>query len=84
MRAWLLAPLHERLNTIMATQQELAATLTALAAQVTKTREETLKRVAELEAALAADGGTSAEVDAALLALKGTVQASDDVVADPT
>lgn len=68
----------------MATQQELAATLTALAAQVTKTREETLKRVAELEAALAADGGTSAEVDAALLALKGTVQASDDVVADPT
>lgn len=69
---------------IMATQAQLAADLTAIAAQVTKTRNETLAKITALEAAIIAAGNTSPAVDSALAALKGTVQTSDDVIPDPT
>lgn len=89
---------NERLDNIMATQAEHAAALMNLKSQVDKVLAETvtkdkaqeakelelLARIAALEAAIAAGGRTSPEVDAALLALKGAVKTSDDVVADPT
>lgn len=70
------------LEKVMTSQTELAEQLNALAAQVAKTRGETLARIAELEAAIAAAGGTTPEVDVALTALRDQVQASDDVVPD--
>lgn len=66
----------------MTDQATLAAQLQSLADQVAKTRAETLAKIAELEAAIAAAGGTTPEVDAALAALKDQVQQSDDVVPD--
>jgi hypothetical protein len=73
------------LEKIMATQAELAASLDLVAVQVAKIGTETqgLKAsIASLEAALAAAGGTSPEVDAALAALKAQVQVVDDLVVD--
>jgi chromosome segregation ATPase len=74
-----------RLNKLMATQAELAQSLADVSAQVSKIGAEssaTLAKVAELEAALAAAGNTSPEVDAALEALKAQVQLVDNLVAD--
>jgi len=71
----------------MTTQAELKADLDAVAAQVTKIGTETtatLQKVADLEAALAAGGTTTPEVDAAMAALKTQVKAVDDMVADVT
>lgn len=70
---------------IMASQQQLAAGLAAVQAQVEKIGEETtatLQKVADLEAALEAGGGTTPEVDAAMEALKAQVQLVDDKVKD--
>lgn len=74
-----------KLEQLMATQAELAASLAVVSAQVTKIGVETsatLAKVAELEAALANAGNTSPEVDAALEALKAQVQVVDDLVVD--
>ena len=68
----------------MATQSEHAAALQALRDQVARNRTEVLARIAELEAAVAAAGGTSPEVDAAFEALRTEVQASDDDVVPTT
>jgi predicted negative regulator of RcsB-dependent stress response len=73
---------HIRLEKILTNQTEHAAALGALAAQVAKTRDETLAKIAELEAAIANAGSTTPEVDAALEALRAQVQASDDVIPD--
>lgn len=70
---------------LMTTQAELAADLKAVNDQVAKIGTEssaTLAKVAELEAALAAGGTVSAEVDAAMAALKAQVKVVDDLVAD--
>ena len=74
-----------KVDKLMATQAELAASLDLVSAQVTKIAAEssaTLAKVADLEAALAAAGNTSPEVDAALAALKAQVQVVDDLVPD--
>jgi hypothetical protein len=81
--------LHHELNakveTIMATQTELAAELAAVTAKVAKIGLETattLDKVVELEGALVAGGNTSPAVDEALTALKAQVQLVDDLIPD--
>lgn len=83
--AFLLLKLIKKVDQLMATQAELAAELFGIRTSVTKIGTETaatLAKVAELEAALAAAGGTTPEVDAALAALKAQVQVVDDLVLD--
>lgn len=73
------------LEKLMASQAELAASLASVSAQVAKIGTETsglLTKVADLEAALAAAGNTTPEVDAALAALRAQVQVVDDLVVD--
>jgi chromosome segregation ATPase len=81
----LVSSLTGKVNTIMANQTQLAADLQALRNQVAKIGTEitaTLQKVTELEAALAAAGGTTPEVDAAVEGLKTQLQAVDDLIAD--
>lgn len=66
----------------MATQAEHAQALRDMTAQNEKARAEQLKRFADLEEALANAGSTTPEVDEAMVALKASIQADDDVVAD--
>jgi hypothetical protein len=85
-RAWLLKPVLDFLRhierTIAMNQAELAAELGAIKDQNEKARAEILAKVAALEAALAAAGKTTPDVDAALAALKVSVQADDDLNPD--
>ncbi len=67
---------------IMATQAELAQQLRDITAQNEKARVEILAKIAALEAALAAAGQTTAEVDAAVADLKASVQTDDDLNPD--
>jgi hypothetical protein len=81
---WLWA-IYNQGKSIMATQAELAKGLTDLTAQVAKIGAEstvTLQKVTDLEAALAAGGPTTPEVDAAFAALKAQVQKVDDMIPD--
>ncbi len=64
------------------TQAELLQQLTDLTAQEEKAKGEIIAKLANLEAAIAAAGNTTPEVDAALAALKTSVQGVDDIVAD--
>lgn len=66
----------------MTTQTELAQGLEALQAQTDKARAEVLGKIADLEAALGNADSVSPEVQAAFDALKGSVQAVDDIVPD--
>jgi DNA-directed RNA polymerase specialized sigma24 family protein len=78
-RTWLLRPAIHLLRRIIMDQTQLAQALTDLKAQGDKAREEIVAKVADLEAAIANAGSTTPEVDAALAALKGTVQGLDDL-----
>lgn len=78
----LLKLLNSKLDTIMATQAELAQELRDLKAQNDKARAEILQKIADLEAAIVAAGNTTPEVDAALADLKASVQTDDDIVPD--
>lgn len=74
-----------KLGTLMATQAELAASLAALSTQVSKIATEsttTLAKLAELEAAIAAGGETTPEVDAAMEGLRTQLQLVDELVTD--
>ena len=69
------------------TQQELAVELGTVKTQVAKIGVEsatTVQRVTTLEAALAAGGNVTPEVQAAFDALKAQVQVVDDLVPDAT
>lgn len=69
----------------MATQKELVEGLKALNAQVTKIASETSglsQKVADLQTALDAAGGTTPEVDAAMSEVRASIQAVDDLVVD--
>lgn len=66
----------------MATQAELAQQLRDITAQNEKSRVEILQKIADLEAALAAAGSTTPEVDEAVAALKASVQTDDDLNPD--
>lgn len=61
-------------------QTQLAADLTALQAQTEKAKTEVLAKIADLEIAITNAGNTTPEVDAALAALKTSVQGVDDIV----
>jgi hypothetical protein len=73
---------HHLERTIMASNAELQQSLTDLGNQLDKAKGEIVQKIADLEAAVAAGGGSTPEVDAALEALKGKVQALDDLHAD--
>ena len=75
--------LNFKLNSIMATQAELAQQLRDINTQNEKSRVEILQKIADLEAALANAGNTTPEVDEAVAALKASVQTDDDIVPDP-
>lgn len=74
----------DKLNLILMNQQELAQALTDLQTQTDKAKAEVLGKIAELEAAIAAAGSTTAEVDTALANLKASVQGVDDIIPDAT
>lgn len=80
--AAILTALHSTERKIMSTQAEQAQQIRDLTAQVTKTRNETLAKIAALQTALDNAGGTTPEVDAAMAELKAAVQLSDDDVPD--
>lgn len=65
---------------IMTTQTQLATQLLAVRDQVVKARGEITQKIATLEAAVLAGQTVSAEVEAALTAVRGAVQAIDDIV----
>lgn len=74
-----------KLNQMALSNAELAQGLTDVSAHVTKIGAETsatLQKVADLEAALANQGGISPEVEAAFNALKTQVQVVDDLIQD--
>lgn len=77
------AAITERLDNIMTTQTELAQQITDLTAQNEKARAEVLAKIADMQAALDAAGNVDPAVLAAFDALKASVQADDDIVADP-
>jgi phosphoribosylformimino-5-aminoimidazole carboxamide ribonucleotide (ProFAR) isomerase len=74
-----------KLNKIMSTQQEIADGLTQATEQLKKIGTEstaTLKKVIDLEAALANQPGVTPELQTAFDALKVQVQVVDDLVPD--
>lgn len=78
----LLHSINFKLDQMAISQSQLAAELTALKDQNEKARVEILKKISDLEAALANAGTTTPEVDDALAALKASVQADDDLNPD--
>jgi predicted nucleic acid-binding Zn-ribbon protein len=74
--------LNHKVDRIMASNAELQQSLTDLGNQLDKAKGEIVQKISDLEAAVAAGGGSTPEVDAALEALKGKVQALDDLHAD--
>lgn len=78
----LLKTIIHKLNSIQMTQEELAQALTDLQAQTDKAKTEVVEKIAALETAIAEAGNTTPAVDAALAALKTSVQGVDDVVPD--
>lgn len=78
----LLLLINSKQELMMSTQAELSAQLVALTAQVVKSRNEIIAHVAAIQAALDAAGNTSAEVDAALAALRAELQITDDLIPD--
>jgi uncharacterized protein YPO0396 len=77
-----LASLHQKLETIMATQAEQAERLRKIGEQLAKARNEIITALDKLKAELAAGGGTTPEVDAATQALQDAVQGLDDLNPD--
>jgi hypothetical protein len=74
-----------KVDTIMLTQTQLAATLTTLGGEIKKIGVETttlLEKVTALTEAVANAGNTSPEVDAALADVQAQAQVVDDLVPD--
>ena len=78
----LLLLINSKQELLMSTQAELATQLSTLVAQVVKSRNEIINHVAAIQAALDAAGNTSADVDAALAALRAELQITDDLIPD--
>lgn len=76
--------LHQKVDSIMATQAEQAAKLRAIGTQLAKARGEIIAAVERLTAAVAAGGATTPEVDEATQALQLAVQGLDDLNPDET
>ena len=77
-----LANLNRKLDSIIMTQDELAAKLSAIKEQNDKSTAEQLAALAALQAALVAAGNTSPAVDAAIAALAASIQRDDDLNPD--
>jgi hypothetical protein len=81
----LLSILLAKVESIMSSQAELAAELANVTAHVAKIGTETqtlLDKIAELAAAIATAGGTTPDVDAAMVALQAQVDIVDALVPD--
>lgn len=77
--------LNLKLEKIMGTQDEMAIEMAAVTAQIAKIGEEsktTLQKVADLEAALATQGGVTPALQAAFDALKSQVVIVDALIPD--
>jgi len=74
--------IHKLLKQILMNQEQLAAELTAVKNQNQKTNAEIQAKLAELQAAIEAQGTVSPEVEAALAELKAVAQSNDDLIAD--
>jgi len=81
-RRWLLRPVLHQLEKLTMNQAELAQALTDLKTQADKAKQEIVNKVADLEDAINNAGSTSPDVDAALAALKSSVQGLDDLNPD--
>lgn len=77
----LLAEIQTTLKEISMTGQEALAAIQAVGTQLTKAKDEIIKKISDLEAALS-NANLSPEAEAALADLKTQAQALDDVVAD--
>ena len=78
----LLTVLTTKMETIMATQEELAASLGAVKDQLTKASAEITTRIGALSDALTAAGNTTPAVDAALASVQAIAQILDDINPD--
>jgi hypothetical protein len=74
--------LTQNVIAIMKTNAELLQILTDLGTQLDKTQAEILAEIKKLQDAIAAAGGTTPEVDAALASVQAKVQALDDLNPD--
>jgi len=74
--------LTEKTKIILMTQAEELQLLRDLKAQNEKAKAEILAKIQALEDAIANQGNTSPEVDAALADLKASIQSTDDIVPD--
>lgn len=74
--------LHQKVDTIIASQAEQAAKLRAIGEQIAKAKAEIVAAVDKLTAAVAAGGNTTPEVDEATQALQTAVQGLDDLNPD--
>lgn len=80
-----LTALNQLKELIMATQEELAADIANVTAQVTKIGTETstlLQKVTDLQTIIDSQGGVSPQLQAAVDALKAQVQVVDNLVPD--
>ena len=71
-----------KLDNIMATQAQLAAQLSAIGDELDKATAEIVAAIQALKDALAAAGGTTPEVDAAVTRLEGGAKSLDDMNPD--
>ena len=77
-----LKQINKKLLKIMASQEEVAAQLTALTAQLEKVKAEIQANLDALAQAIADQGNATPEVEAALAALTASVQSADDLNPD--
>jgi len=75
--------INQKLDTIMATQDELAAQIRESNAQIRKAIDEVLAKIAALEEAVRNNPPSQAIIDA-VADLKTASQAADDIVPDAT
>ncbi len=75
---------NNKLNKIMATQQELADKLNSIGDELDKAQAEIVAAIQALKDALAAAGATTPEVDAAVTRLETGAKALDDLNPDAT
>ncbi len=78
----LLREILKNQGAIMASQQEIADALNGVKSQLAKAAAEIVSKIADLEAAVAAGGNSTQEVDDAVAGLKVAAQGLDDVVPD--
>lgn len=80
--AKVLNEINTKLQQSMITQAQVAADLVSLTSQVDKIKTEVTQKLQELATAITNQGNAAPEVEAALTALKTSVQAVDDLIPD--